>query len=139
MTRPANRSELMDRLGAVQLNVMWSWCAVNEPEKKVYFSIWTDNLLKRDGKNSYIIQEPDWGIDEVSGRASPARNDQDAKLSLVFEQAYEPYGYFIEAKDRTAHPREIAATLTSFIMQLEMARLDDGSVIGTPTRRIEIG
>lgn len=44
MSRPKNRLQLMNRLGAEQLNNVWSWCAVNEAEKKVYFSIWTDNI-----------------------------------------------------------------------------------------------
>lgn len=138
MARPANRSQLMDRLGAEQLNAVWSWCAVNDAEKKVYLSIWTDKILKDNGTTSYIIQEPDWGVEEISGRKSASRNDQDQKLSLVFDLGYEPYGYFIEAKDRNGHPREIAETRTSFIMQLQLVRLSDGTVIGTPIKRIEI-
>jgi hypothetical protein len=121
----------------VQLNTVWSWCAVNEHERKVYFSVWTNLVYKHDGKTSYIVQAPDWGIDE-SGRKSPARNDHDNKLSLVFDQGYESYGYFIEARDRTASPREIENTRTSFVMRLELAKLQDGSVIGTPLERIEI-
>ncbi|HJR56507.1 MAG TPA: hypothetical protein VJ798_08000 [Rhizomicrobium sp.] len=137
MGRPANRSQLMDRLGAVQLNTVWSWCGVNDSERKVYFSIWTDNTYAHNGAKSYIIQEPDWGVNE-QGHRSAARNDQDDKFSLVFEQGYEPWGYFIEAKDRRAHPREIASTLTSFVMQLQLDKLQDGTIIGTPLKRIEV-
>jgi len=43
MARPENRSQLMERLGAVQTNTVWSWCGVNETDRKVYFSVWTDN------------------------------------------------------------------------------------------------
>lgn len=138
MTRPANRSELMDRLGAVQANTMWSWCGVNERERKVYFSVWTDLVHKRDGRTSYTIQEPDWGINEATGRGLPARNDHDEKLRLVFDQGYEAYAYFVEAKDPTASPREIADTRTSFVMRMRITRLENGSVVGTPVERIEI-
>jgi len=48
MSRPANRMQLMDYLGAVQSNRVWSWCAVNEGEKRVNFSIWTDKSAERD-------------------------------------------------------------------------------------------
>jgi hypothetical protein len=127
----------MERLGAEQLNVVWSWCGVNEAERKVFFSIWTDNTFNQNGTKSYIIQEPDWGVNE-QGNKSAARNDQDAKLSLVFDGGYEPWGYFIEAKDRRAHPREIASTLTSFVVLLELAKLEDGAIVGTPVKRVEI-
>lgn len=137
MGRPENRLQLMERLGAVQTNTVWSWCGVNEEARKVYFSIWTDNTHSYNGTKAYIIQEPDWGINEF-GHRSPARNDQDAKLSLVFDQGYEPWGYFIEVRDPRAHPREIANTLTSFVMLLELAKLDDGSIVGTPIKRVEV-
>jgi hypothetical protein len=129
---------MMKRLGAAQLNTVWSWCAVNDSEKKVYFSLWTDQKVKQDGKSSYVVQESNWGVDEASGSRSAARNDQDAKLALVFDQGYEPFGYFIQAKDPLARPREIAATLTSFVMHLNLSRLEDGSIVGTLLKRIEL-
>ncbi len=138
MARPQNRSQLMDRLGAVQLNTVWSWCGVNDSERKVYFSIWTDNSCTHDGAKAYLVQGPEWGINEQGGK-SPARNDQDAKLALVFEQGYEPWCYFIEAKDRSAYPREISSTLTSFVLLLKLDRRADGSIVGTPLKRVEIG
>ena len=128
----------MERLGAIQVNTVWSWCAVNEKDHKVYFSIWTDSVHKVNGVNQYVIQGPEWGVTESGGRRSAARNDQDAKLSLVFDQGYEPYGYFIEAKNPKAEPREIANTLTSFVMRLKLSRRDDGAVIATSLERIEI-
>ncbi len=137
MSRPNNRSQLMDRLGAVQANTVWAWCGVNDTEKKVYFSIWTDNSLTHRGEKAYVIQEPDWGIDD-RGTRSPARNDQDSKLHLVFAAGYEPHGYFIVAKNPKAHPREIAETRTSFVVKLEMDRLADGTVVGMLRERIEI-
>ena len=127
----------MDRVGAVQLNTVWSWCGVNEERRQVYFSIWTDALLKDAGPRTYRIQGPDWGMSE-QGRRSASRNDQDAKLALVFEQGYEAWGYFIEAKDPTAHPREIANTATSFVVRLSIARLNDGTVTGQVLERVEI-
>jgi hypothetical protein len=127
----------MERLGATQLNTIWSWCGVNDAERKVYFSIWTDRTCSHEGRRSYVIQEPHWGEDGQR-RRSAARNDQDAKLALVFEQGYEPWGYFIEARDPHARPREIAKTLTSFVMLLELVRLESDTVIGTPLRRIEV-
>ena len=138
MSRPQNRSQLMDRLGAVQLNTVWSWCGVNESERKVYFSIWTDNSYTLNGEKGYIIQEPDWGVSDETGNKSAARNDQDAKFSLVFDKGYEPYGYFIVAKDRTAHPREIADTRTSFVVRLQLETLQDGSIVGIPRDRVEV-
>lgn len=138
MSRPQNRSQLMDRLGAVQLNTVWSWCGVNESEKKVYFSIWTDNTYTHNGEKGYIIQEPDWGVSDETGNKSAARNDQDAKFALVFDHGYEPHGYFIVAKDRTAHPREIADTRTSFVVRLQLETLQDGSIVGIPRDRVEV-
>lgn len=127
----------MERLGATQLNTVWSWCAVNEADRKVYFSIWTDNTHTHNGSRCYVIQEPDWGIDDA-GHRSPARNDQDAKFALVFKQGYEAFGYFIEAKDRNKHPREIEKTITSFVMLLQLETLGDGTIIGIPLRRVEV-
>jgi len=138
MPRPQNRSQLMDYLGAKQRNVVWSWCAVNEEERKVYLSIWLDTAKKRDGHRlSYIVQEPDWGVDDA-GALSAARRDHDEKLALVFDDGYEPFGYFIEAKDRNARPRQIEDTRTGFIFSLELERQSDGSILAYPKTRIEI-
>lgn len=139
MVRPASRSQLMEYLGAQQRNVVWSWCAVNDEERKVYLSVWLDTAKKRDGARlSYIIQESDWGVDESTGAISPARKDHDEKLALVFDHGYEPYGYFIEAKDRNARPRKIEDTKTGFIFSLELERLPDGTILGYLKSRIEI-
>lgn len=127
----------MDRLGAVQVNTVWSWCAVNEEKRRVYFSIWADNLLKEAGPRTYKIQESDWGVSESGGK-SAARNDQDSKLGLVFEQGYEAWGYFIEAKDPTAHPREIANTATSFVVRLTLSKRSDGTIAGQVIERVEV-
>ena len=137
MSRPENRSQLMDRLGAIQLNTVWSWCGVNEDKRRVYFSIWADNLIKDAAPRTYKIQEPDWGVSENGGK-SAARNDQDAKLALVFENGFEAWGYFIEAKDRTAHPREIASTATSFVVRLTLSKRIDGTIAGQIIERVEI-
>jgi hypothetical protein len=138
--RPANRSQLMDYFGAIQRNPMWSWCAVNEDEKKVYLSVWTDHkeVDPDSGKPFYIVQEPGWGVNQDTGGKSPARNDHDEKLAKIFEDDYEAYGYFVEAKDKRASPREIADTKTSFIFQLKISKLPDGTVIGHPLQRIEV-
>jgi hypothetical protein len=137
MSRPANRTQLMDRVGAVQLNTVWSWCAVNEEKRQVYFSIWTDKLVKDAEPRTYVIQEPHWGVSE-QGATSAARNDHDAKLALVLERGYEPYGYFIEARDPTAIPREIENTATSFVVRLEVLKRSDGVVTGRILERREI-
>jgi hypothetical protein len=139
MTKPENRAQLMEYLGAEQKNIVWSWCAVNEEEKSVYFSVWLDTLSKRDDhKASYLIQEPSWGVDEDTGSKSAARKDHDEKLSLVFDKGYKPYGYFIEAKDRNAYPREIESTKTSFIFSLELEKQQNGSILAYLKKRIEI-
>ncbi len=99
MARFTSRTQLMDYLGAKQRNIVWSWCAVNEDEKKVYFSLWADRREKRDGvKVSYVVQEPHWGIVEGADTTSPARRDHDEKLALVFDNDYESYGYLVEPK-----------------------------------------
>jgi hypothetical protein len=130
----------MDYLGAKQLNTVWSWCAVNEDEKKVYLSVWEDTREKRgnDAKPSYLIQEPNWGLSEQAGSKTGARNDHDDKLSKIFNEGYEPFGYFVVAKDVNSHPREIAHTKTSFIFSLELKKLEDGTIICYPVKRIEI-
>lgn len=138
MTRPKNRSQLMARLGAVQLNTVWSWCAVNEAEKTVYFSIWTDNTHTHNGEKGYLIQKPSGDADGEEATRSAARNDRNAKFALVFERGYEAYGYFIVAKDRFAQPREIAETRTSFVMKLRLERLEDGSIWAVAIDRLEI-
>lgn len=128
----------MAYFGATQLNTVWSWCAVNEQAKAVYFSVWTDHIYKTGGDTFYVLQEPHWGLNDETGKSKAARNDQDEKLSLVFDKGYEAYGYFIVAKDTSAVPRQIEETRTSFVMQLQLSRRDDGVVIGLPIRRIEV-
>lgn len=137
--RPSTRAQLMDYFGAKQKNTMWSWCAVNENEKSVYLSVWTDlkNLYGDKGRHYYTIQEPDWGVND-SGVFSPARKDHDEKLSNVFSKGYKVYGYFVVAKDKTMIPREIQETKTSFVFELELEKLDDGTVIGYPMQRVEV-
>lgn len=138
MAIPENRSQLMKYLGAEQKNKVWSWCGVNHEERSVYLSMWTDAAFKRDGKSvSYTIQQPDWGIDD-SGEKSAARQDHDEKLALIFDEEYQAYGYFIEPKDRNAHPREIKSTRTSFIVSLRLEQSEDGSITGFADKRIEI-
>lgn len=138
MSRPRNRLQLMKRLGAEQLNNVWSWCAVNEAEKKVYFSIWTDNIHTHKGQKGYLIQKAAGDPDGEVATRSAARDDRNAKFALVFEHGYEAYGYFIVPKDRFAQPREILETRTSFVMKLRLERLADGSVWATAIERLEI-
>lgn len=137
MARPANRAQLMEHFGAIQVNHVWSWCAVNESERAVYLSVWTDHVEKLAGETVYTLQGPEWGLDEA-GRKKPPRKDHDEKLSLVLDQGYTAYAYFIEAKDRTTDPREIADTRTSFVMEMRVQRSPDGWVTGTPVRRVEV-
>lgn len=140
MAKPENRVQLMEYFGATQKNIMWSWCAVNEEEKSVYLSVWTDYKGDFENNNSqcYIIQEPDWGVNPESGSKSAARNDHDEKLSKIFNENYAAFGYFVEAKDKNATVREIEHTKTSFIFELNIKKLSDGTVIGYPTKRIEV-
>ena len=140
MAKPENRSQLMAYFGAEQRNTVWSWCAVNEAEKSVYFSIWTDlfNKYGDKGRKYYTIQEPDWGIDPVTGNHQPARNDHDEKLDMVFNKGYKPYGYFIDARDKNVVPREIEATRTSFVFSLDLEKLENGTIIAYPKERINV-
>lgn len=126
----------MERLGATQINPVWAWCGVNHEEHKVYFSVWTDNVEKIDGKPVYIVQRATWAHE--NGRKSAGRKDHDEKLELVFSQGYAAYAYFVEPKDRNADPREIAETRTSFVMEMKLSRDAEGCVRGLPVRRIDI-
>lgn len=139
MAKPENRSQLMTYFGAEQRNTVWSWCAVNEAEKKVYLSVWTDHGKTQPGDNrkSYILQEPHWG-EKPDGAFQPARKDHDEKLDKVFESGYEAFGYFVEPKSRNTVPREIKNTRTSFVLRLELKRLNNGIVIGYPLERVEV-
>ena len=130
----------MSYLGAEQKNTVWSWCAVNEKEQKVYLSVWEDTRQKRNGddKPSYLIQEPFWGVNEETGAKSAARNDHDDKLSKIFDEGYESYGYFVVAKDVNSNPREIEKTKTSFVFSLELKKLNNGIIICYLLNRIEI-
>ena len=140
MAKPSNRSELMAYFRAEQRNVVWSWCAVNEDERKIYLSVWTDfnGDHAGNGRKSYIIQEPTWGTNDGHSSKSAARNDHDEKLDKIFNQGYEAFGYFIDAKDRNSIPREIKSTRTSFIFALELEKLKDGRIIGYPLTRINV-
>jgi hypothetical protein len=139
VSKPENRSQLMEYFGAEQKNTVWSWCAVNEDEKTVYLSVWDDFRNKHGERDRpyYTIQEPAWGVNE-KGHFSAARNDHDEKLKKVFEEGYKPFGYFVTAKKRNVVQREIEKTKTSFIFSLELERLNDGTVIGYPIDRIEV-
>ena len=138
MKKPENRSQFMDRLGAKQLNTMWSWCAVDDNNKKVYFSAWLDMKIEKNGKKFYILQEPHWGVDEQTNKISPARKDQDNKFDLVLNHGYKAFAYFIEAEDINAVPRSIKSIKTSFVFSMELDTLDDGTIIGLPINRIEV-
>ena len=137
MGRPDNRLQFMERLGAKQANIVWAWCGVDELNRRVYFSLWTDLTHTGETGKSYLVQAPHWGVNE-HGHRSPARNDHDQKLDLVLKQGYEAFGYFVEAKDVNARPREIAKTLTSFVVRLELQRLEDGCFVGKIKDRIEV-
>ncbi len=139
MPRFTSRTQLMDYLGARQRNVVWSWCAVNDEERKVYLSLWADMRAKRDGARvSYVVQKPDWGVNEA-GSKSPARKDHDEKLQLALEGGYESYGYLVEPRDRNVIPREIESTETSFIFRLQLEKQSDGSILGYPIARLNLG
>ena len=127
----------MDRLGAKQRNTVWAWCAVNEDERKVYLSLWSDMRSGRDGeRTSYVVQESWWGME--SGAPSPARLDHDEKLAKVFDDEFAAFGYVIEAEDPEVQPRSIATIKTSFVFELELERQDDGTVLGYLLSRIEV-
>jgi hypothetical protein len=139
MPRLENRSQLMKYLGAKQKNTVWSWCAVDDDERKVYFSLWDDTGKKSpEGAMRYLVQEPHWGIDRATGRKSPARNDHDEKLALVTEHGYQPFGYLVVAKDPSVEPRQIEETKTGFIFELRLIHEADGVIRGEVTKRINL-
>ena len=98
----------MEYFGAKQKNVVWSWCGINEEEKAVYFSVWTDyvNKFGDKGRRYYTIQEPHWGLNEETGSFSAARNDHDIKLKELGlkEQELVLKGREIDIKERTPIP-----------------------------------
>ena len=140
MARIESRSQLMKRLGAKPQNSDGGWCAVNEGEKKVYLSIWTDSRAQRngDGRVSYLVQEPHWGICNQTGEANPARERHDDNLRKVFEDGYEAYGYFVVADDPAAEERSIKETKPSFIFSFDLEKQSDGTVLGYPQYRLEM-
>lgn len=134
-----NRSQMMEYLGAQQKNTVWSWCAVDHEEQKVYFSMWADTRTKdSQGNIRYLIQEPSWGIDDVTSKKSAARKDHDEKLSLVFDKAYQPFGYVVVAKDISSHPREIEETKTGFIFEIELKQEPNGNIYARVINRINL-
>ena len=138
MSKPRNRLQLMTRLGAKQLNDRWSWCAVNESTRSVYFSIWTDHVVKDTSGTRYILQEPHWGLNDATGSSKAARHDQDRRFELVFDQGYAAFGYFLVAKNTNAVPRQIAETRTGFVMRMTLSKDQRGVIFGTPIERIEV-
>lgn len=134
-----NRSQMMKNLGAQQKNTVWSWCAVNNEERKVYFSMWEDTRTK-DGQGTirYLIQEPSWGVDAATGKKAAARKDHDEKLALVFEKDYQPFGYVVVAKNTSSHPRVIEETKTGFIFELELERKSNGNIYARVISRINL-
>ena len=137
MGKAENRSQMMRKLNAKLANPQWACCAVNEDEKKVYLSVWVDLVEDFERSNRYLLQDPDWGVEE-SGEVSKQRKDQDEKMRLIFEKEYEVFGYFVEAVDPAADPREIKETRTSFVMRLELSRDDRGCIYGIPVERISL-
>lgn len=137
MGRAENRSQMMRKLNAKQMNPQWALCAVNEAEKKVYLSVWVDLVGDYKGVSRYLLQEPNWGAEE-DGTFSKQRMDQNEKMRLIFEDGYDAFGYFVEAVDPDAQPREIKETRTSFVMRLELSKDDDGSIYAVPVERITL-
>ena len=137
MARAENRSQMMRKLNAKLINPQWAWCAVNEDEKKVYLSVWVDLVEDHEGSSRYLLQEPNWGVEE-SGEISKSRKDLNEKMRLISEEGYETFGYFVEAIDPDASPREIKETRTSFVMRLELTTEDNGCIYGVPVERISL-
>jgi len=139
MPKFVSRSQMMKYLGAAQRNVHWAWCAVNDEEKKVYLCLWSDTRRDQpDGRVAYVVQEPNWGLDEEKGERSPARNDQDEQLAKVFDEGYQPLGYVVIAKDPEAAAREIGETKTGFVFELDLEKEEDGTILGYLGKRIEL-
>jgi hypothetical protein len=140
MNRNVSRSQLMKRLGAKPQNSDGGWCTVNEPDKKVFLSIWTDSRDRRPGDKevSYLVQEPDWGICSHTGEKSQARKRHDDNLQKVFDEGYGAYGYFVVPDQATGGERQVKETKTSFIFSFELAKKDDGTVVGYPRYRLDM-
>ena len=140
MIRNTSRSQLMKRLGAKPQNSDGGWCAVNETERKVFLSVWTDSRGVRSGDNevSYLVQEPDWGICSETGKKSQTRKRHDENLKKIFEEGYDAYGYFVVPDTTQGDARLIKETKTSFIFSFELARREDGTVLGYPKYRLDL-
>ena len=140
MIKNQSRSQLMKRLGAKPQNSDGGWCAVNEAEKKVFLSIWTDSRSKRSGDEeiSYLVQEPEWGICDETGEKSQARKRHDENLNKIFDKGYDAYGYFVVPEKSAGEERKIKETKASFIFSFELAKRDDGTVLGYPRYRLDL-
>ena len=122
MSKPENRLQRMQRFGATQLNDHWSWCAINEATREVFFSVWTDKVIKGTGGTRYILQEQHMGLNDGTGMSKATQHDQDNKFALVLEQGCAAFSYFVVAKDTTAVLREIAETRTGFVMRMALEK-----------------
>ena len=77
------------RLNAPLVNTRWSWGALSEDKKKIYLSIWADEITVADGKTWVIILNNDLNT-------SPAKQERIDHIDLIKI-----------AKDVTAIPRDM--------------------------------
>ena len=122
----------MRKLGAKQKNIVWSWCAVNHDNKRVYLSTWIDKITDE----GYILRHADHDL--LVDPSHPAYKDQAEKFDLIRNEGYEAWGYFIEAEDTTVIPRKIKRTVSGFVIRFDMDFKESGEVIGKMKGREEV-
>lgn len=143
-TKPENRKQLLELLGATQKNVQWSWCAVDEKHKRVFFTVWNQEQLNKNHKKDpliYLVQQPWWGINET-GNNSASRNDHNEKLRLYFQEKYTAYCYILKRKMDGSIPTLPVKIdgICDFIYRIELVeipRLDEET--GAPKENTIIG
>lgn len=87
------------RLNAPLVNTRWSWGALSEDKKKIYLSIWADEITVADGKTWVIILNNDL-------KTSPAKQERLDHIDLI-KNGLSAYALIKIAKDVTAIPRDM--------------------------------
>ena len=87
------------RLNAPLVNTRWSWGALSEDKKKIYLSIWADEITVADGKTWVIILNNDLNT-------SPAKQERIDHIDLI-KNGLAAYALIKIAKDVTAIPRDM--------------------------------
>jgi hypothetical protein len=116
MLKNMSKSEFFKKNGFKMTNAQWSWCGVNEEEKKVMFTAWSHY---KDDKKRYIVFSEEWA--NKGGKLRPGYHDAVKKMNLVIygnEEGDEELG-------GKKHKLCIAITEPTFEFTLPMAKPEE--------------